>query len=106
MSSLIPVEASENSDALACLQMRYDGRLPRRARLVALVGGDDVLCSWAEQARGDRLLAQCAGARLALARRRRQLPAARIGDDPWLRRLTGALRTARDGAVAALGEMR
>ena len=94
-----PCEPRESDDALAALQARYDGRLPRRARLSVLVGGDDILCSWAEQARGDRLLAQCAGARLALARRRRQLSAAQASDDLWLRRLTGALRTARDEAV-------
>lgn len=106
MSSQESAELFENDDALACLQARYDGRLPRQARLSALAGGDAVLCSWAKQAQRHRLLAQCTGALLALAQRRRQLPAARVGDDPWLRRLTGALRTARDGAVAALGEAR
>lgn len=100
MSLPNPDETPEMEDDLAALQARYDGRPPRRARLSALVGGDDILCSWAEQARGDRLLVQCAAARLALARRRRQLPAAQAPDDPWLRRLTGALRAARDGAVA------
>jgi len=102
MSLPDPPETPENEDALAALQARYDGRPPRRARLSALLGGDDILCFWAEQARGERLLAQCAGARLALARRRRQLPAAEASDDPWLRRLTGALRVARDGAVGHL----
>jgi hypothetical protein len=94
------VQTPEVEDDLAALQARYDGRPPRRARLSALAGGDDILCSWAEQARGDRLLVQCAAARLALARRRRQLPAVQALDDPWLRRLTAALRTARDGVMA------
>lgn len=102
MSLPAPPETPENEDALAALQARYDGRPPRRARLSALSGGYYILCSWAEQARGERLLVQCAGARLALARRRRQLPAAEVYDDPWLRRLTGALRAARDGAVGHL----
>lgn len=99
MSPPNPCKPPESNDALTVLQARYDGRLPRWARLSALAGGDDILCSWAEQARDNRLLAQCAGARLALARRRRQLSAVQAPDDPWLRRLTGALRTARDGAV-------
>lgn len=85
------------------LHARYDGRPPRRQRLAALASGNDVLEVAMERAGCERLAVQAAATRLAVARRRRQLPAARAMNDPWLFRLTCALRDARDGMAGPRG---
>lgn len=103
MSSPCPDHPSPAADLLADLHARYDGRPPRRARAVALAGGEDVLEQALQAGRAERLRAQCAGARLAIARRRRQLPAGQTREDAWLCRLTAALRTARDQAAGESG---
>ncbi|MFV3075133.1 hypothetical protein [Niveispirillum fermenti] len=103
MSSPDPAFPLSAVDLLADLHARYDGRPPRRARAVALAGGEDSLQRVLRRARAERLRMQCAVARLAVARRRRQLPAARTQGDAWLRRLTATLRTARDQAVSQEG---
>ncbi|MFV3127616.1 hypothetical protein [Niveispirillum sp. KHB5.9] len=100
MSPLPTPSAPDAGTLLDDLHARYDGRPPRDRRLVALAAGDAVLAGVASQAQCDRLLAEGMAARMALARRRRQLPAADAPGDPWLERLVGALRDARDGLVA------
>ena len=92
--------ALESTAMLEVLHARYDGHLPRRSRLLALSNGYNILSPETDQPGRDRLQAQCGGARLAVARRRRQLPAAQTADDAWLCRLTSTLRDARDQAVA------
>lgn len=86
---------ADNLILLDDLHARYDGRPPQRQRLAALVAGNDVLDAMADRAWRDRLPAQAAAARLAVARRRRHLPAALALNDAWLFRLTCALRDAR-----------
>lgn len=102
---MFPSDAASTPDAatlLDDLHARYDGRPPRRQRLAALSAGVEVLNAAVERAGRDRLAAQAVAARLAVARRRRQLPAARALDDPWLFRLSCALRDARNGIAGAL----
>lgn len=100
MPSFHPLSGPDAGALLDDLHARYDGRPPRGQRLAALTAGDAVLIRAVRLARRDRLLAEGAAARLALSRRRRQLPAADAMDDPWLERLTGVLRDARDRLVA------
>lgn len=101
MMSADETPALESTAWLDVLHARYDGFLPRRSRLLALSNGYNILHSESDQTRREGLSAQCAGARLAVARRRRQLPAAQTADDTWLCRLTSTLRDARDKAAAA-----
>lgn len=97
MDSAIAPSGPDKSLLLEALQARYDGRPPRQQRLAVLLAGDDVLTAMVAQARRERLRREMAAARLALARRRRQVSAAQAQDDAWLSRLTGVLRRARDG---------
>ncbi|MFY8095569.1 MAG: hypothetical protein ACOVN0_18980 [Niveispirillum sp.] len=96
MSPADTPSGADNLILLDDLHARYDGRPPRRQRLAALVAGTDVLDAMAERASRERLPAQASAARMAVARRRRHLPAALAMADPWLFRLTCALRDARD----------
>lgn len=108
MVGVAPVQAQipscpvQQPDELDRLHTVYDGRPPRRMRLAALVGGDDVLARLQEAAQASRLRTQCAGVLLAVARRRRQLSAMAADDDAWLCRLTAAMAAARTEAASHL----
>ena len=88
-------------DALDGLHARYDGCPPRGWRRIVMAGGETALARVDGAAQLARLRAQCAGARLAIARRRRQLPAGALSGDAWLFRLTASLMAARMEAAAA-----
>lgn len=102
MQAQIPSRVAQQPDELDRLHAVYDGRPPRRMRLAALAGGDDVLALLQDEAQASRLRTQCAGVLLAVTRRRRQLSAMAADDDAWLCRLTAAMAAARTEAASHL----
>ncbi len=88
-------------DPLGDLHCRYEGALPRRARQEALAGGKAALQAMRADAARRLLADQCAGARLAVARRRAMLTGGHCRRDRWLARLVAELTLARTNAMRA-----
>ncbi|QJE74551.1 hypothetical protein HHL28_17095 [Aerophototrophica crusticola] len=91
-------------DLLAQLEARYDGPAPREAVAALRAGGR---AAWVDGLKdGTRRAAarRCAESRLAISRRRSDLPGAAVLGDAWLSRLVVRLAMARGRAVAGVAE--